>query len=220
MEIVPASLALLFGASALFSVILCWKSANYSKPLILVILFWIGFQSALGIRGFYLDSSSFPPKIALLVAPAFLTIFLLFLLPKGRSFVHSLNPETLCLIHTVRIPVEIGLYGLFLNHLVPADMTFEGGNFDLFSGISAPFVFWFGYRKKQLNRFWLVTWNVVCLFLLLNVVSKGILSAPSAIQQLNFDQPNQAVLHFPVNLLPAVIVPLVLFSHLTLLVKK
>ena len=120
----------------------------------------------------------------------------------------------------VRIPVEIGLYGLFLRQLVPQNMTFEGGNFDILSGISALAIYWFGYKTKALDQKWLIAWNLLCLGLLFNVVGKGILSAPSVFQQLSFDQPNRAVLYFPVNLLPALIVPLVLFSHLALLRRK
>jgi hypothetical protein len=36
-------------------------------------------------------------------------------------------------------------------------------------------------------------------------------------QQLNFDQPNRAVLYFPYVWLPAIVVPIVLFSHLAAL---
>jgi hypothetical protein len=50
--------------------------------------------------------------------------------------------------------------------------------------------------------------------LLINIVVNAALSAPSVVQQFAFEQPNIAILYFPFNLLPAVIVPLVLFSHL------
>jgi hypothetical protein len=42
----------------------------------------------------------------------------------------------------------------------------------------------------------------------------AVLSTPSAFQKFAFNQPNVAILHFPYTLLPAFIVPLVLFSHL------
>ncbi|MEM9987092.1 MAG: hypothetical protein AAF804_18515, partial [Bacteroidota bacterium] len=45
-------------------------------------------------------------------------------------------------------------------------------------------------------------------------VGIAILSAPLPFQQLAFEQPNVAVLRFPYVLLPGVVVPLVLLSHL------
>jgi len=40
------------------------------------------------------------------------------------------------------------------------------------------------------------------------------LSAPSPIQKIAFEQPNIAILYFPFCWLPTFIVPIVLFSHL------
>jgi cytochrome c biogenesis factor len=94
-------------------------------------------------------------------------------------------------------------------------MTFEGRNFDILSGISAPFIAYFGFNKRTLSRKTLLVWNVVCLALVLQVVVTGILSAPSAIQQFSFDQPNYAILIFPFVWLPGIVVPIVIFGHLT-----
>ena len=41
------------------------------------------------------------------------------------------------------------------------------------------------------------------------------LALPSPMQKIAFEQPNLAVMFFPFNLLPAVVVPLVLLAHLT-----
>lgn len=126
----------------------------------------------------------------------------------------GLDIKTLTLLHIVRIPVEIVLFWLFVHNTVPELMTFEGRNFDIFSGITAPIVFYFGFVKKRLNKKVLLAWNVICLGLLINIVTNAILSAPFPFQQFAFDQPNTAVLYFPFNWLPACVVPLVLFSHL------
>ena len=56
--------------------------------------------------------------------------------------------------------------------------------------------------------------NILCLFLLLNVVITAFFAFPTPFQKLAFDQPNIAILYFPFNLLPTVIVPMVLFGHL------
>ena len=102
-------------------------------------------------------------------------------------------------------------------------MTFEGRNFDILSGISAPFIYYIAFRKETYNKWVLLVWNIICLILLINIVSIAILSAPFAFQRFGLDQPNIAVLYFPYIWLPACMVPVVLLSHLAsirLLLKK
>ena len=114
----------------------------------------------------------------------------------------------------MRIPVELTLLWLFLYKAVPELMTFEGRNFDILSGLSAPIIYYFGFVKKQLSSKIILLWNFICLGLLFNIVIHAILSAPFYFQQFAFNQPNIALLYFPFVWLPACIVPLVLFSHL------
>lgn len=126
----------------------------------------------------------------------------------------NLDLKSLSILHVIRIPVEMILYWLFAYKTVPELMTFEGRNFDILSGLTAPFIFYFGFKTKQLGRKVILIWNFICLGLLLNIVTNAILSAPFTFQKFAFDQPNIAVLYFPFNWLPSIIVPLVLFSHL------
>ena len=97
-------------------------------------------------------------------------------------------------------------------------MTFEGSNPDILSGITAPLV-WLAYRKGIVGSKGLLTWNIVCLALLFNIVVHAILSAPTPFQQFAFDQPNVGLLKAPYVLLPAFIVPAVLFSHVVAILK-
>ena len=94
-------------------------------------------------------------------------------------------------------------------------MTFEGRNFDILAGITAPIIAYFGLTKTTLSRQTILLWNFICLALLLNIVINALLSAPSPIQKFAFDQPNIAILNFPFSWLPTFIVPIVLFGHLT-----
>lgn len=121
------------------------------------------------------------------------------------------------LLHIVRIPVELVLFYLCEAKTVPMLMTFEGRNFDILSGISAPIIFYLAFHLKILGPRWLILWNFICLGLLLNIVINAVLSAPFQFQRFAFDQPNIAVLYFPFNWLPSVIVPIVLLSHLVVL---
>ena len=122
--------------------------------------------------------------------------------------------KTLTLVHIVRIPVELTIFWLFQSKLMPQIMTFEGWNFDILSGISAPIIAYFAFRCNKINRPILIAWNIFALLLLANIVTIAILSLPSPIQKLAFEQPNYAVLYFPFIWLPTIIVPIVLFTHL------
>jgi hypothetical protein len=104
------------------------------------------------------------------------------------------------------------LFWLYANHAVPEAMTFNGRNFDILSGLSAPFIYYFGFVKKTLGRKAILAWNLICLALLLNVVSSAVLSLPARFEQFGFEQPNIALGYFPFVLLPAVLVPLVILS--------
>lgn len=179
-----------------------------------IILIWTLAQGLLGITGFYLHPHSFPPPILLLLLPPVFCLIILFTTAGGQYFTRQLNPGLLTRFHMVRIPVEMVLYLLYLGHQVPEIMTFAGGNYDIISGLTAPFIYYYGYVKKSLSRIALLCWNFICLGLLLNIIVRAVLSTPSPFQTFAFDHPNIAILHFPYNWLPSVIVPLVLFSHL------
>lgn len=185
-----------------------------SKIISSLLAFWILFQSVMSIGGFYLQTNSVPPRLILYgIFPALLTIIFFFAFAR-KSFIEKLPLETLTIIHVVRIPVEMVLYWLFEQNLVPQLMTFEGRNFDILSGITAPLIYLFAFRGGKINRPILIIWNLFALGLLINIAVNALLSAPFSFQQFAFDHPNLAVLNFPYVLLPTVIVPLVLFSHL------
>jgi cytochrome c biogenesis factor len=82
------------------------------------------------------------------------------------------------------------------------------------AGITAPVIYYFSFIKSKIGKRTMIIWNCICLILLINIVINAALSTPSVLQQFAFKQPNIAILYFPFNLLPAVIVPLVLLSHL------
>jgi hypothetical protein len=147
--------------------------------------------------------------------PPLLFILLLIFSKKGKRFTETLNLRILTLLHIVRIPVELVLYWLAVNKYVPGLMTFEGRNFDIIAGITAPVMYFVCFAGEQVkNKTLLLAWNFICLGLLLNIVINAALSIPSPVQQFAFDQPNIAVLHFPFVWLPCFIVMIVLFSHL------
>ena len=214
MENLPVYINIGFVLVTMLTVWLFCKATNYSKLVLVIIAAWLIIQSIISLTGFYTITKTIPPRFLLLVLPPLFFIVLLFSTNKGRMFIDRLDVKTLTLLHIVRIPVELILFGLFINKTIPEVMTFEGRNFDIFSGLTAPFIYYFGFVKRTLNKKTILAWNFICLALLINIVATAILSAPFTFQKLAFDQPNVAILYFPFVWLPCCIVPIVLLSHI------
>ncbi len=178
-----------------------------------VLAFWILTQVGLSFSGFYSLNNESSPRPVLLVLPAVLLITGLLLIPKGRAYMAAFNQQKLLLLHSLRVPVEWCLFVLASEGWVPEAMTWNGTNFDVLSGIAALALY--AWSLKGTVPAWVMrVFNVLGLLLLLNIMITALLSVPGPLQQLNFDQPNRAVLEYPFVLLPALIVPLVLFAHL------
>ncbi len=188
--------------------------ATKNSKVILAIMIWMVLVGILGFLGFYRNTEAIPPRFLFLLGPGFLFVLLPFLFPSGRRFMDTLDLKWLTLLHTVRIPVEFVLYFIFLEGLIPKLMTFEGFNYDILSGTTAPLIYFAVFLKSWMGKKGLLLWNILCLILLFNILTIALLSAETPFQKLAFDQPNIGVAYFPYVWLPTVIVPIVLFSHL------
>ena len=212
----PLWLYLLFGLTTALAVGLFYLAARRSGQALALVLTWLLVQSMLSLSGFYTVTTALPPRLIFALGPPLLLLLSRLATARGRALLASLRLDMLTLLHVVRLPVELGLYGLYLHRAVPRIMTFEGGNWDILMGLSAPLVYWL-VRRRRLSRGALLAWNVLGLALLANIVVVAVLSAPSPVQRLAFAQPNVALLHFPFGWLPAVLVPLVLLAHVAAL---
>jgi len=215
MEHLPFYISIIFIITTLITLWLFYKAADYSKSVIIIIALWLLLQSVISLSGFYTVVTGIPPRFVLLLMPPIAFIIILFFIKKGKEVIDSFDVKTLTLLQIVRVLVEVILYLLFVNKVIPQVMTFEGRNFDILCGLTAPFVYYFGYIKNVITKGVLIAWNIVCLLLLANIVITTLLSAPFPIQKFGFDQPDFALFYFPFIFLPGFIVPAVLFAHLT-----
>jgi hypothetical protein len=95
-----------------------------------------------------------------------------------------LQLDTLTILHVIRVPVEVVLFWLFLYKAIPEEMTFEGRNWDIISGITASVIFFLGFNRGKLWPSTILVWNLICLGLLVNIVATAILSTPYPFQRL------------------------------------
>ncbi len=211
---IPFFVSILFCLCVLATLFALLHATKMHRTTRIVISVWIVLQSTLAFNGFYATVRAHPERLPLAVAPTFLLLIALFATQKGRAYLDTLDSKALTLLHTVRVPVEAVLFYLFTYKAIPQIMTFEGRNFDIISGLTAPVVYYLAFVQGKMGRTGLLIWNVVCLALVINIVTIGLLSAPLPIQQFGLDQPNIGVLYFPFNLLPSFVVPAVIFAHL------
>ena len=217
-ENLPAYVTWIFALTTVSTVIFylyaLWETVRQKASIFLtatVLIVLLGLHATLAFNGFYL-ANTIPPRFPLAPFPSIIALLILFFVfaRKGIS-VESL--QVLTLLSIVRVPVELVLLWLYQQGQVPQLLTFEGRNFDILSGLTAPLIAWLAFRGGKTNRPLLIVWNLLALGLLLNIVTTAILSLETPFQQFAFDQPNRGVLYFPFIWLPAIIVPVVFVSH-------
>src|SRR6218665_3986 len=126
MENLPLYISLVMGFSTLLSVYFLAKaSVKYTTRIWIIAAIWLMLQAIIGISGFYTNTQAMPPRFLLAIAPPLLLIIGLFVTKNGRAFIDNLNIKTLILLHIVRVPVELVLFGLFLHKAIPEIMTFK-----------------------------------------------------------------------------------------------
>ena len=216
---IPFWIEILFGFTTLLTVV-WFYILNPSRSYAIIMGVWLALQAYLAIRMTYLDFEALPPKVMLFgLFPAILAIVLIFLTKAGRKYADGFSVRKLTFLHIIRVPVELVLAGLYHAGGVSVLMTYEGTNFDILSGLTAPIIAWVAFSHGIVKYKLLIIWNIIAILLLLNVVITAIFSFPTPFQLLAFDQPNISVLTYPYVWLPTVVVPLVFASHFIALRK-
>ncbi|WP_437917873.1 hypothetical protein [Sphingobacterium sp. LRF_L2] len=173
----------------------------------ILLFIWCILISIAAIGNVFIETPIFLPVT--LIATALLTLILYLRLKTDK-----IDYRFFLWIHILRIPVEAVLFGLYLKHKVPLQMTYLGWNFDILFGITAVILLAVQILCKKRSFINLrIIWNILGIISLLTILSIGILSSPIPLQRIAFEQPNIAVLEFPFVLLPTIIVPIVMLSH-------
>ena len=171
---------------------------------VFLVVGWALFLCGWGVSGMAMRFDLFPINMMPVLGIPLMTIVTITFLPATKTILTRVDPKSLVQLQSFRIFVEILLWALFVENLLPIQMTFEGRNFDILSGLTAPVAAMFLTRSK-----WgLATWNVLCLGLLINIVTVAILSMPVPFRVFNNEPANTIVASFPFLLLPGMLVPL------------
>ena len=140
LEQIPFLIFALFGATLIASISMIYF-ASRSKIFLISASVWIIIQSTITLLGIYQQTELMPPRIMLYgIFPAILIIAFSLLLKQNQEFINSFNLKTLTYLHVIRLPVEICLALLYHHKTMSIYVTYDGTNFDIISGISAPIV--------------------------------------------------------------------------------
>ncbi|WP_116545165.1 hypothetical protein [Pontibacter virosus] len=106
-----------------------------------VLMAWMAFTGIMAWSDFFTVTTSLPPRILVAVLPPLVLLFVVLVTQKGSVWVDAFDLKILTILQAMRVPVELVLYWLCLYHIMPELMTFQGRNYDIISGITAPLVY-------------------------------------------------------------------------------
>jgi hypothetical protein len=153
-----------------------------------------------------------PPPFALFVVAILSVTAALACTGYGRRLALGLPLWALIGIQGFRLPLELAMHALHERGIMPEQMSYSGRNFDIVTGITALIVAWLVF-SGLVGRRVVLTWNVLGLLLVLNVVTVGILSTPR-FRLFGDDRVNVFITYPPFIWLPAMMVLAALAGHL------
>lgn len=198
------------------------KQKRLNRNFLVVVFGWFAFVYIWSRFGIFSNFEMFPfNAMPIVIIP--LVVILIFTLSKTtKDILAHIPQESLVKLQSFRFYVEVLLWALYASALLPVQMTFEGRNFDIITGVTAvllttrlgSFVLF-----DKIPRFIIIVWNIMGLALLINIVGIAILSMPSPLRYFMNEPANTIVTEFPVSLLPAFLVPLAYMLHILSLQK-
>lgn len=188
------------------------KQKKILNTTVLGLIIWCVFVSAWSMSGRMADFSMFPFNVMPIIAIPLITVIIITFSKTFKEIIIHIPQQNLIRLQSFRIFVEVLLWALFIANIAPVQMTFEGRNFDVLSGISALIIAYL-IAKNSISKTVLVIWNYACLGLLINIVGVALLSMPTPFQVFMNKPVNTVVTQFPISLLPGLLVPLAYALH-------
>jgi hypothetical protein len=209
-----AQVAVLFGA-------LSWWLTPTRHPgaAMLAVTAWVALLGFLSLRGVFGDFRSLPPRILPIVLVPLVGGFFLLRSAGARALLTRTPPQWPIYAQSFRIVMEIILWLLFVQHRVPAIMTFEGRNADILVGLTAIPVAYLCFVRRTWSPRVALWWNVGGIVILLNVVVHAQLSTPSPFRVFVTDPPVTFIAYWPYILLPGFLVPFAWLLHAASLIQ-
>ena len=192
-----------------------WDENRKKKFLNNIVISLVGWAIAVSVwsySGMMGDFSRFPFNFLPAIAIPLVAVIVFTLSKSTGEVLRNIPQERIIRLQGFRFFVELLLWALFVENLLPVQMTFEGRNYDILVGITAPVIAWLVARNK-ISKPLLIAWNLISIGVLTNIVAIAILSTPSPVRVFMNDPANTIVTEFPISWLPAFLVPLAILLH-------
>lgn len=190
------------------------RQNRFLTGTVLLVTGWVILLSVLSLRGFFSDFLRFPPPPALALLTPLPVVLTLAFSRTGAELLKNTPPQWLAYLQAFRVFVEILLWLCFLRGLLPVQMSFEGRNFDILSGLFAIPVGYYCLVKKTWSPRWVLVYNILGLVLLINIVAIAVLSMPTPIRYFRNEPANTLIGEFPFVFLPGLLVTLAYTLHI------
>jgi hypothetical protein len=152
------------------------------------------------------------PPLLLVLAVTIGTVLLAFS-TAGSRLATGVPLAVLVGYQVFRVPLEWLLHRLYLEGVIPVEMTYAGRNYDIVSGLTAA-VLAVLLTKGRAPRALVFAWNVLGLALLANIVAVAVLATPTSFQAFTDGPPNVLPSLLPYVWLPTLLVQAALLGHL------
>lgn len=173
---------------------------------------WLTLTYRLATRGIAADFSRFPsPFMMLLAGFTIFNIWLNIISPFGKRLASGLSLNILFGFQVFRLGLEFLLMLFHQQGLAPIQVTLEGRNWDIITGVLALLVL-VSFKDKPLSRSAYLALNLIGMGLVLNVAIISILSLPTPMQL--FTEDNTWITRAPYIWLPTFLVQLAIAGHL------
>lgn len=175
-------------------------------------LAWLAVTGALAHAGVF-QRVTVPPRVLLVAMTATVTLVMSARTAAGRRVVEAATLPGIAALQGFRVPVEVGLHGLYAAGVIPVQMTWSGRNFDVLVGVTAPLAA-LAFHRGWIGRRGFAMWHVASLGLLVNIVGTAALSFPGPMQRFAEGVSLPLLAQAPFVWLPAFLVPIAAASHI------
>ena len=113
------------------------QQQKFTRGVLIAFFSWLGFVYIWSRFGIFSNFSLFPFNAAPVILIPLVTILLFTFSKNIKEILPCIPQENIIKLQVFRFYVEVLLWALFSVSLLPVQMTFEGRNFDVITGVTA-----------------------------------------------------------------------------------
>ena len=182
-----------------------------SITILLLLLVWIALSHILGTANIFRIHSYAVPFIAFVIPYVFSKI-----VSGSQGLSKAIDSLPNHFIIGVQIYRTLGILFLILywEGIMPAEFAIPSGVGDIIIGVTAPVVAYLYYKRATVAKKLALYWNYFGILDLVIAMTVGPLTAPTLVQVLALNNPNEAILLYPMVTVPTFAVPFSFILHI------